>query len=86
MNKVLPTQGTCQHCKKVFVGRSDKKFCNGVCRSALHNRIARARKKRISILPILKVPLPEFESPITTPPAAPVAQMFLRYITVKLHS
>jgi hypothetical protein len=85
MNNVVPTQGDCQHCKKVFAGRSDKKFCNGVCRSAFHNTIARAKKKRISILPILKIPSQLFESPITIPPTVLSDKMFLRYVIVKLH-
>ena len=28
---------TCLHCRKIFRGRSDKKFCSSLCRSAFNN-------------------------------------------------
>jgi hypothetical protein len=87
MKKLIPTQGTCLHCKKVFSGRSDKKYCQGICRSAFHNRIAKAKKTGLAILYKLRIQLENWPEPVVTitPAEQPICdkQMFLRYITVK---
>lgn len=83
--KVTPTQGICRHCKKAFAGRSDKKFCNGTCRSAFHNRIMKAKKASLAIRYKLRIQIQNWQDPTVKPVAEPISYkpMFLRYITMK---
>ncbi len=39
---------TCLHCRKPFRGRSDKKFCSSLCRSAFNNAHQADRQTSIS--------------------------------------
>jgi hypothetical protein len=83
--KVTPTQGICRHCKKAFAGRSDKKFCNGICRSSFYNRIVKAKKNGLAILYKLRIQLQNWQEPTIKPVAEPISDkpLFLRYITMR---
>lgn len=44
---MLVKERICPECKEPIIGRSDKKFCGDICRTAYHNSIANQRDSSI---------------------------------------
>ena len=49
MSKFIPkTMDSCTECGRSFTGRSDKKFCTDLCRSAFHNRVKQKEREPVN--------------------------------------